>query len=79
MSVPFVIMITAGTLGCSGEERSCDDLRDELARFQPQPADAWEDITVLAEDVSAGLELERSYDERCDSVGSDTGRGAAPT
>ena len=75
--VPFVIVMTAGTLGCADGDPSCDDLRDELAQFQPEAADAWEDIAVLAEDVGRGLELQREYSERCDSGGSDTDRGAA--
>ena len=75
--VPFVIVLTASTLGCSDGDPSCDDLRDELAQFQPEAADAWEDITVLAEDVGRGLELQREYGERCDSGGSDAERGAA--
>ncbi len=75
--VPFVIVMTAGTLGCSDGDPSCDDLRDELAQFQPEAADAWEDIAALAEDVGRGLELEREYGERCDSDGGNADRGAA--
>ena len=61
-----------GTPGCSSEDPSCDDIRDELAQLQPEAAAAWEDIAVLAEDIARGLELEREYDERCDSGGGDT-------
>ena len=75
--VPFIVVMALGTPGCSDEDPSCDDLRDELAQFQPEAADAWEDIAVLAEDVARGLELEREFDDRCDSLGGDTDRGAA--
>ena len=75
--VPFVVVVMVGTPGCSSEDPSCDDIRDELAQLQPEAAAAWEDIAVLAEDIARGLELEREYDERCDSGGGDTDRGAA--
>ena len=58
-------LLVAGACGGSATA-SCEELRAELAEFDPQATAAWDDIAELQEDVARGLELQREIAERCD-------------